>query len=218
MFLRKKTKKSADIFYMKEKLFKMFRFSVIAVIVSAFFSCTSTRMPTAKVQKEECSRKLLDRGIKTDLQLAEFFLSENPEITMGTVQSLALLYIREGAAEGINSDAAFVQMCLETGFLKFGNLVKKEWHNYCGLGAEGPEKPGERFATAELGVRAHIQHLHAYATTEDVKLNQPLVDPRYSWPHKTRLAHTVFELAGTWAMDKEYGNKLDAYLEKLSAF
>ncbi len=204
--------------FFKKRVLTAFLVSVSVIFNSIlFFSCVSTARPVPAV-REECSRNLRARGIKSDLQLARFFLTENSELPVGKVQRLASYYIKEGAAEGINSDAAFVQMCLETGFLRFGNLVKSEWHNYCGLGAEGPEKPGERFETEELGVRAHIQHLHAYATTEDIKLNQPLVDPRYSWPHRTKYAETVFDLAGTWAMDKEYGNKLDELLSRLSLF
>ena len=109
-------------------------------------------------------------------------------------------------------------MCLETGFLRFGNLVKNEWHNYCGLGAIDSSKPGEKFPDQQTGVRAHIQHLQAYATTEDVKLKKALVDPRYNWVHKTKLAYSVFDLAGTWATDKNYGTKLDALLARLEQF
>lgn len=186
----------------------------LTLILTLFFSCVSPyRQPQSR-----CSRNLLAQGIKSDRQLAEFFLTENNDISLLEVQHLANLYIKESSIEGINSDVAFVQMCLETGFLRYGNLVKKEWHNYCGLGAEGPEKRGEIFETEEIGVRAHIQHLHAYATTVDVQLKQTLVDPRYSWPHKAKYAQTIFELALSWAMDKEYGNKLDALLTKLEQF
>jgi len=48
---------------------------------------------------------------------------------------LASFYVAEGDAVGINSDVAFIHMCLETGFLRFGNLVTPDMHNYCGLGA-----------------------------------------------------------------------------------
>lgn len=188
----------------------------IEIITSIFFLFSCISAP--KVQKESCSRELLGKGIKSELQLAEFFISVNPEISLQKIQSLARTYRIEADFEGINSDLAFVQMCLETGFLRFGNLVKAEWHNYCGLGAIDKDNPGERFATEELGVRAHIQHLQAYATTEDIKLKGDLVDPRYGWVHKAKLAHTVFDLANSWATDPEYGNKLDALLARLEEF
>lgn len=109
-------------------------------------------------------------------------------------------------------------MCLETGFLKFGNLVTPEMNNFCGLGAISPEQPGESFPDVQTGIRAHVQHLQAYATTADVPLNNPLVDPRYSWVHKAKFAQNVFDLAGNWAADKEYGNKLDGLLSELEEF
>ena len=117
--------------------------------------------------------------------------------------------------EHINSDIAFAQMCLETGYLTFGNLVTPDMHNYCGLGAMDAAHPGERFATPQLGVRAHIQHLQAYATTADQPLNNALVDPRYNWVHKTKYIETIDQLAGTWAMDQDYGTKLENILLRM---
>ncbi len=180
-----------------------------------FYSCVSSGQHE---QIQPCSRELLGKGIKNETQLAEFFVSENPGISLSRVKSLAKDYVTEAQTEGINSDVAFVQMCLETGFLKFGNLVKPEWHNYCGLGAIDAANPGEKFKDQKTGVRAHIQHLQAYATTQDVNLKQPLVDPRYSWVHKAKFAKTVFDLAGTWAADVDYGKKLDTLLSKLENF
>ncbi len=131
---------------------------------------------------------------------------------------MAQLYVEEAAIEGINSDVAFVQMCLETGFLKFGNLVTPEMNNFCGLGSTGPGNPGCVFETEQLGVRAHIQHLQAYATTAEVELKQECVDPRYSWPHKAKFARTVHDLTKNWAMDPLYGDKLDGLLSELEQF
>lgn len=199
----------------KRKISKFLFWGIASLFFSVvFFSCIS---PGIKEEKS-CSRKLLADGIKNENQLAEFFLSENPNIPLQKVKSLAKDYIQEAKTEGINSDVAFVQMCLETGFLRFGNLVKNEWHNYCGLGAIDSSKPGEKFPDQQTGVRAHIQHLQAYATTEDVKLKKALVDPRYNWVHKTKLAYSVFDLAETWATDKNYGTKLDALLARLEQF
>lgn len=188
---------------------------LVAVNSFLFYSCVSSGQHE---QVLSCSRELNGIGIKSQEQLAEFFISENPEIPLSRVKSLAKDYVTEAQIEGINSDVAFVQMCLETGFLRFGNLVKPEWHNYCGLGAMDAANPGEKFKDQKTGVRAHIQHLQAYATTQDVKLKQPLVDPRYSWVHKAKFAQTVFDLAGTWATDPDYGKKLDTLLSKLENF
>jgi hypothetical protein len=106
-------------------------------------------------------------------------------------------------------------MCLETGFLKFGGLVKPEWNNFCGLGAIGPEQPGLIFPDPRTGVRAHIQHLKAYATNEPLK--GELVDPRYRY---VRLGSSpkIDGLAGTWAADRMYAVKIAGILQNLYDF
>lgn len=187
-------------------------FIVFGIILTStiFFSCVT---PPAR---EECSRELLGNGIKNQEQLVKFFMNHKPDGDKAKVTRLAGFYIEEAAIEGINSDVAFVQMCHETGFLSFGNLVLPEMNNFCGLGAMDADHPGEYFESEQIGVRAHIQHLQAYATTPEVELKQELVDPRYSWPHKAKLAHTVHDLAKNWATDPEYGTKLDGLLSELS--
>jgi hypothetical protein len=115
----------------------------------------------------------------------------------------------------VNYEIAFAQMCLETGFLRFGGLVRPEMNNFCGLGALGPEQPGERFDSPKTGIRAHIQHLKAYATGEP--LNQALVDPRYRWVRKGA-APEISGLAGSWAADPAYAEKIRAILKRLYAF
>ncbi|MBO4533205.1 MAG: glucosaminidase domain-containing protein [Treponema sp.] len=166
-------------------------------------------------REDRISRLLLGPGILTSSQLADFFIQNNPDYDYNEVYYLATLYKQEAALENINSDLAFAQMCHETGFLRFGNLVQPEWHNYCGLGAISPEQPGCQFETAQLGVRAHIQHLQAYATTEEVQLNSECVDPRYSWVHKTKYAQTLEEMAASWAADPDYAKKLNSILIRM---
>ena len=150
--------------------------------------------------------------------LAGFFVQENPDADYNEILLFALIYKEEAAAENINSDIAFAQMCHETGFLRYGGLVQPEWNNFCGLGAISPEQPGCQFETPQLGVRAHIQHLQAYATTEDVPLNNECVDPRYSWVHKTKYAVTLEEMAASWATDPDYAKKLNGILNRMEEF
>lgn len=153
-------------------------------------------------------------GTHTDKELYKFFCSHSKQNRL-RAKKIAKLYIEECAAEGINSDVAFVQMCHETNFLRFGNLVKKEWNNFCGLGAIDEKQPGLKFKTMRLGVRAHIQHLHAYATPEDIVLKNECIDPRYKYVRPRAKATTVEGLSGTWAADKMYAEKLIKYLKEL---
>lgn len=176
-----------------------------------FFSCKTP----PKREPVFLSRSILGEGQLTAQQMAAFFLENNSEEDYDHIYQFATYYKEEAAAEGINSDVAFSQMCLETGFLRFGGLVQPYFHNYCGLGAMDAEHPGEQFETEQLGVRAHIQHLQAYATTEDIKLNQELIDPRYNWVHKTKFIEDIWGLTGTWATDPNYAKKIDAILSRL---
>jgi hypothetical protein len=147
--------------------------------------------------------------------LSRFLLFINPEVEKDFAEELAQFYHEEAEIEGVDHDIAFAQMCLETGFLRYGNLVTPDMNNFCGLGAIGPEQRGEHFSEPRIGVRAHIQHLKAYAT--DAPLEQELVDPRYRWV-RYGSAPTIHGLAGTWASDREYGEKIIGVLKELYRF
>jgi hypothetical protein len=215
------------------------RFSVISLVVLSFFaiSCSSapehrtappsesqhTTAPRGTAVNSEPVRKpdipvsperILGRGSIKSETLAEFLLTVNPEVAEPFAYDFAKLYVEEAAAEGVNHDIAFSQMCLETGFLSFGGLVKPDMNNYCGLGAIGPGEEGESFPSPQIGIRAQIQHLKAYATEEPPK--QQLVDPRYRWV-RYGSAPTIYELSGSWATDKEYGKKIKNILDNLYA-
>jgi hypothetical protein len=158
---------------------------------------------------------IMGEGIISTERLAAFLLHFNSEIDADFVHELSNLYIEEAAIEGVNHDTAFAQMCLETGFLRYGGLVTPDMNNFCGLGAIGPEQPGLFFPDPRTGVRAHIQHLQAYADTEP--LNQDLVDPRYRYV-KRGSAPTIQGLSGTWAADKSYDVKIIRILGNLYEF
>ena len=212
-FIYMKTTKSA--FVTKINLLIGGAVLLLAITVTA---CKTIPQEPEKKEPVVISRYLTAKGVLTAPQLADFFLYNAQTKTREELIEFAQLYIDEAAAENINSDFAFAQMCHETGFLQFGGLVQPEWHNYCGLGAISPEQPGCQFETVQSGVRAHIQHIQAYATTEDVPLNNELVDPRYSWVHKTKYAQTIAELAVSWATDPNYADKLEGLLQRMEDF
>jgi hypothetical protein len=88
-------------------------------------------------------------------------------------------------------------------------------NNFCGLGSIGPGQSGEKFPDPRTGVRAHVQHLKAYAT--DAPLKQELVDPRYRWV-RYGSSPSVKGLSGTWAADRSYADKINNILERLYSF
>ena len=157
-------------------------------------------------------RPLLGRGRVEAEKLAAFLLGVNADADGDFVERLARLYVEEAALEGVDHDVAFAQMCLETGFLRYGGLVTYDMNNFCGLGAIGPEKTGERFPTPQMGVRAQIQHLKGYATSDP--LNQELVDPRYRYVNHGS-APTIEKLSGSWAADRGYAEKIVDILRRI---
>ncbi|MBN1198826.1 MAG: glucosaminidase domain-containing protein [Bacteroidales bacterium] len=155
---------------------------------------------------------IMDKGAKPVQSLYSFFYKYNLEADSAFLINLIRTYIKEAELEGINYEVAFCQMCLETGFLRFSGSVSRFQNNFCGLGAVNAATAGDWFNSVEEGVRAHIQHLKAYASVEPVKTE--LVDKRF---HKVRrgLAFTIFDLAGRWAMDPHYGSKISYLLKRL---
>ena len=161
---------------------------------------------------------IMGKGLILPEDMAAFLLEANPNVEETFAADLAVYYMEEASIEGVNHDTAFAQMCLETGFLQFGGLVTADMNNFCGLGATGlpnpeglPEK-GYNFPDPRTGVRAHIQHLKAYATAAPLK--QGLVDPRYSLV-RYGSSPRIKGLSGTWATDTSYANKIMNILERL---
>ena len=188
-------------------------YPVAVILALSFVSCAW--QPKTRHDKPELPSSIMGKGMISTGDMSSFLLRNNPEAGSSYVRTLSQFYIEEAAYEGVNHDIAFAQMCLETGFLKFGGLVKLEWNNFCGLGAIGPEQPGIIFPDQRTGVRAHIQHLKAYATDEPLK--GVLVDPRYRYV-KLGSSPTIEGLSGTWAADKQYSNKIHDILQRLYDF
>jgi len=162
--------------------------------------------------KPSPSVQIMDKGKKTERHLVHFVHRNNQGVDSVLLRRIIKAYLDECAREGVNHDVAVCQMCLETGFLKFDGTVSRYQNNFCGLGATGPYIQGEWFGTVELGVRAHIQHLKAYASLEP--LRSPLVDPRFHRVIRGSVL-TIWDLTGTWASDPGYGLKIDQLLRRL---
>lgn len=155
--------------------------------------------------------RIIGRGKTSEMQLI-MFLKANNEAGLNKFPDLPKLYREESTIESINYDIAFCQMCVETGFLQFKGDVKPEQNNFAGLGAVGGGAAGATFPSARIGIRAQIQHLKAYASTEP--LVQELVDPRFRFVTRG-VAPLVDQLSGRWAADLNYGTKILAMLKRL---
>ncbi len=155
---------------------------------------------------------LLDKGVQSPQRIMEFMLGFNSQLDSSYIRRLIKTYLVECSLEGINYEIAICQMCLETGFLRFGGSVSRFQNNFCGLGATDAFTAGDWFGSMEEGVRAHIQHLKAYASVDPIKT--PVVDKRLKRVRRGTVI-TVYDLTGRWAADPDYGSKITYLLKKL---
>lgn len=164
---------------------------------------------TAPLQRPASAEtSILGASEATREQMVAFIKRRNPEPKLTcSVEDIVRYYYEEGAREGIRGDIALCQALKETGFFGYGGDVSPSQNNFCGLGATGNREKGASFPTAQIGVRAHIQHLKAYASTEAPK--SAIVDPRYTLLKTNR--RDVFGkitrwtgLNGVWAVPGTY--------------
>ena len=140
------------------------------------------------------------------------FLKTNNELSIKDFPEIGKLYREESAIEGVDYDIAFAQMCLETNFLRFGTLIKPSQNNFAGMGTPGGGPEGASFDSARLGVRAHIQLLKAYASTEP--LVQESVNPRFRFITRG-IAPLVGQLSGRWQPPTDYGDRILGIVRRL---
>ena len=138
-----------------------------------------------------------------------------------TIESFCQMYYEEALMEGIKPEIAFAQAMLETGFLQYGGDVKPDQYNFAGMGATGNGVAGNSFDNVRMGIRAHIQHLKCYASTEP--LNNDRVDPRWSESLRGKALYVEYlsipnNPYGTgWAGDPNYAEKLLTMVNDIKA-
>lgn len=187
---------------------------LLFVLLSMYSLANEPYIPfnTTHSSKNYFSIYIMDQGQSTAQDFSAMLLYYNPNLEKTKAESLANIYILEAQKEGVNQDIAFVQMCLETGFLTYNGSVKSHQNNFAGLGAVNKYENGEHFPDIQTGVRAHIQHLKAYGSEHN--LFHDLVDVRFRFV-KRGSAKTIYDLPGKWAADKEYALKLENLLSRL---
>ena len=85
-------------------------------------------------------------------------------------------------------------------------------NNFCGMGVTQNGVKGNSFATPQLGIRAQIQHLKAYASTEPLK--QDCIDTRFRYvqrgcaPYVEWLGIQENPNHKGWASGANYGAKI----------
>ena len=141
------------------------------------------------------------------------------------IRAFCQMYYEEAVAEGVDPALAFCQAMKETGFLRFNGQVQIEQFNFAGMGVTGAGTNGDSYQNVREGIRAHVQHLKAYAVKNPVFAN-PVVDKRYSsWFAANRSGTAPYiEWLGIsenpsgfgWATEKGYGYSiLNDYMNQL---
>ena len=161
--------------------------------------------------------KIMGDATATAEQMKAYLKAKNPGVAQ-SVLDMVPLYLSEGKAEGVRGDIAFAQSCLETGNFTFsGSAVTLSQNNFCGMGVTANGMKGNSFDTPQLGIRAQVQHLKAYASTDELK--NACIDPRFKYV--TRGCAEYAEWLGQkenpdgkgWAAGAGYGGKILSILK-----
>ena len=156
--------------------------------------------------------KIMGNAVATAEQMKAYLKAKNPSVAQSVLDMIPL-YLSEGSTEGVRGDIAFAQSCLETGNFTFsGSAVSLKQNNFCGMGVTSNGVKGHSFDTPQLGIRAQVQHLKAYASTEVLK--NACIDPRFKYV--TRGCAEYVEWLGQkenpngkgWAAGAGYGEKI----------
>ena len=149
----------------------------------------------------------------------EYPAEELSEGGADSIETFCQMYYDEATAEGVRPEVAFAQTMKETGFLQYGGDASIEQFNFAGLGTTGNGVPGNSYPDVQTGIRAQIQHLKAYATSDS--LNQECVDDRYEYVKKGSAPYVQWlgqqenpEGVG-WATGDNYGYDIVGMIEDM---
>jgi len=208
---------------------------LVAFVAAPFLTLAAacgTRSPVSPTPQPPPSQRVVPIMSASRLsapQLVAWFNGRTPQpggIYAATVpvETLAVIFIDEGAAEGVTGDVAFVQSIVETGWFRFTGSVPASYNNFAGIGATGTSAAPARFPDARTGVRAQIQHLRAYAdpgahACTVPPLHNPCVDPRFDLVTPKGKAPTWNLMgSGNWATASTYASSILTLYDEALAF
>ena len=162
-------------------------------------------------------------------QMVQYYGSKNKEypsdvytdLGAATIEDFCEILYEEANTEGVKAEVVFSQIMLETGYLQFGGDVKAEQCNFAGIGATGGGAKGNSFSDVREGIRVVVQHLKAYASTDD--LVNECVDPRFTYVTRGCAKYVEWlsiknnPLGKGWAADPDYGTKILAIIAALKS-
>jgi len=177
-------------------------------LTNAVADAVSSYLPLPLISKTP----ILGTSEVSAFKLKSAVTDNNPDFNNSIVDE----YIEISSLYGIRGDLAFCQCINETNWFLFTGNVKREQNNFAGLGATGNGVTGATFASISEGVEAHIQHLYAYATTNDLPQDRTLVDPRFNYVRRG-IAPNIEDLDGKWAVPGiGYGERIVTLLDLIN--
>lgn len=135
------------------------------------------------------------------------------------IEDFCGILVEEANAEGMRAEVVFAQSMLETGWLQYGGDSSADQFNFAGLGTTGGGVKGIYFTDVRTGIRAQVQHLKAYACSEE--LNLECVDERFDLvaretaPYVEWLGIQENPYGAGWAAGEDYGYKIRRILADL---
>ena len=198
---------------------RRWRFPALALCLAVAAGCAGrTRKPSLPARGRVEVVAIMGAARLSAPQLAAWFTRRPGALeayrASVPLETLAQIYVEEGAAEGVAGDVAFVQAVVETGWFRFQGLVGPRHNNFAGLGATDERPAPDTFPDARTGVRAQIQHLRAYADAsavacESPPLGHPCADPRFHLVTPKGRARSWNAMGGgNWAASPAYSRAI----------
>lgn len=199
---------------------------VAAELKSAGYSATLTAREIKQEQpvtftEPEGYHSIAGEAVATAAQMVAYIKAKRADVEQSVIDMIPL-YISEGQTEGIAGDIAFAQSCIETGNFAFPAetcAVTLAQNNFAMMGVTATFAKGESFPSPQIGIRAQIQHLKAYANSDP--LGGECVDPRFhlvsrgSAPYVEWLGQPDNPQGKGWATAKGYGARILAVLAEI---
>jgi hypothetical protein len=162
----------------------------------------------------------------TPARLMRYLATRNQDL-LPQFRDIARFYKQHGEALRVRWDYAFFQMLVETNFLtyktgsgKWGDVNPKQ-NNFAGIGTTGGGVPGDSFPDVSTGVLGQMQHLVAYSgemvDNPVAKRTREKQDDIVSLSRSLKRPVTFRDLARRWAVDRRYGQSIEAIAERYRA-
>ncbi len=182
---------------------------LVLIFISVIINCANS----VKVNAISATN-IMGKSQLTQEQALNYFRTRNNVKSDQSIKEFISMVWQEANIEGIKADVAFMQIMKETNFLKFTGDVKESQNNFAGIGATGNGVCGVYFKDTRTGVRAVIQHLKAYSSTEELKNN--CVYPRFTYVERGIAPYVEWLGIGEnpnypdkgWAADSNYGKSI----------